>query len=303
MTETMYSTLIPLGLLIHIIVCFYLIRPLRTFSHRALLTIIPCLILIYFGCQDLPHYHMTSVVAVSLYWMISIRLVHLIVFSPDEIHSIRLYAWKLIWFFIPIVPCQSKNSISFYLILAGIKILLNHWIYQWMRICAPNDSYGRVGMFFINVCTGTFLNDIQIAVVRLITRNKYSVLEFNDYPFLSKSVREFWGRRYNRLVGIFLKESVFDPVRRLPYSSTTMAAFASFIMSGLLHAHVASAAFGGSPLSSFMFFILQGIACCAEVSCPFTPPNFLGILLSKCIYSHNSTALCWIIHTCSAGIL
>ncbi len=277
----MYSALIPLGWLLHIIICFYLIRSFRIFLHRALLTIIPCLILIFVGCYNLPYLHMSSIITISLYWMITIRLIHLIVFSPDEIDSFRLYAWKFLWFFIPIIPCQTQKSISFYLISAGIKLLLYHWIYQWLRICQPNDSYGRIAMFYINICASTFLNDIQIVVVRLITRNKYSLLEFNNYPFLSKSIREFWGRRYNLLIGTLLKESIFDPVRRLPYSSTMIGALASFIMSGLLHAHVAVTGFGaGSPLPSFLFFILQGIACCVEAKCPFTLPKPLGIVLT-----------------------
>ncbi|CAF3960182.1 unnamed protein product [Rotaria sordida] len=277
----MYSQIIPLSWCLHIVLCFYLIRPIRIILYRALLTLIPCFILIFIGCHNLPYLHMSSILTISLYWMITIRLIHLIIFSPDETNSFRIYAVKFLWFFLPIIPCQSKNSISFYLILASIKILLIHWIFQWLRICEPNDSYGRLAMFYIYICTGTFLNDIQIVLVRLITLNKYSLVEFNNYPFLSKSIREFWGRRYNRLVGILLKEAIFDPIRRLPYSSATVGALASFIMSGILHVHVAVAGFGASsPLSPFLFFILQGIACCIEVMCPFTPPKLLGILLT-----------------------
>ena len=275
------ATLIYGGWLLHIIISFHLIRPLRIFLFRAFLTIIPCLILTFFGCQNLPHGQMASVMTVSLYWMISIRLIHLIVFSPDEEDSFSAYAYKLLWFFFPLVPCQSEYSIIFYVISAGIKMLLNHWIFQWLRICEPNDSYGRIGMFYIYVCTGNFVSDLLIAVVRLVTRDKYSLLDFNNYPFLSKSVREFWGRRYNLLVGTLLKESIFDPIRRLPYSSAKIGALASFIVSGLLHAHVASAAFGASPFLPFMFFLLHGIACCVEVMCPFTPPKFAGILLTQ----------------------
>ncbi|CAF1396132.1 unnamed protein product [Rotaria sordida] len=277
----MYSQIIPLSWCLHIVLCFYLIRPIRIILYRALLTLIPCFILIFIGCHNLPYLHMSSILTISLYWMITIRLIHLIIFSPDETNSFRIYALKFLWFFLPIIPCQSKNSISFYLILASIKILLIHWIFQWLRICEPNDSYGRLAMFYIYICTGTFLNDIQIVLVRLITLNKYSLVEFNNYPFLSKSIREFWGRRYNRLVGILLKEAIFDPIRRLPYSSAIVGALASFIMSGILHVHVAVAGFGtSSPLSPFLFFLLQGIACCIEVMCPFTPPKLLGILLT-----------------------
>jgi hypothetical protein len=224
---------------------------------------------------------MASVMTVSIYWMISIRLIHLIVFSPNEVNSLRACVWKLLWFFFPLVPCQSEYSISFYVISAGIKMLLNNWIFQWLRVCEPNDSYGRMAMFYFYICTGNFVNDLLIAGVRLITRDKYSLLDFNDFPFLSKSVREFWGRRYNRLVGTLLKESIFDPIRRLPYSSAKIGALASFIVSGFLHAHVATAAFGESPFLPFMFFILHGIACCVEVMCPFTPPKYIGILLTQ----------------------
>jgi hypothetical protein len=224
---------------------------------------------------------MTTVITVALYWMVIIRLIHLIVYSPNETNSFRLYVWKFLWFFIPIVPGQTQNSTSFYVISAGIKLLLNHWVYQWLRICEPNDSYGRMAMFYIHICTGTFLNDIQIAFVRLITRNKYGLLEFNNYPFLSKSVREFWGRRYNQLVGTLLKESVFDPVRCLPYSSTMIAASASFFVSGIIHTHIAVTAFRApSPLPALLYFVLHGIACSVEVKCPFTLSKPLGIVLT-----------------------
>ncbi|UJR14162.1 hypothetical protein I4U23_001157 [Adineta vaga] len=224
---------------------------------------------------------MSSVMTVSLYWTITIRLFHLTVFSPYEEYSFLTYIWKFLWFFIPIIPCQSKTSLNFYLLSIIIKIFFNHWTFQWLHICPPGDSYGRIAIFYIYICTGTFIYDLLIILIRLITRHQYTVLDFNDYPFLSKSIREFWGRRYNRLIGKLLKESIFDPIRRLPCSSTTIAALASFIVSGLLHAHVATAAFGASsPLPAFIFFVLQGIACCTEIMCPFTLPKAFGILLT-----------------------
>lgn len=277
----MYSTIISFGWLAHIILSFYLIRPLKTFSHRALLTIIPCLILIFVGCYGQPILHMSTVMIISLYWMLAIRLVHLIVLSPNETDSLGSYVLKFLWLAMPIVPNQGQEPTINYLGAVGIKLLLVHWTYQWMRSCEPNDSYGRVGLFYIYICAGTFINDIQILLVRLVTRNKYSLLEFNKYPFLSKSVREFWGRRYNLLVGTLLKESVFDPIRRLTHCSAMIGALSSFIISGLLHAHVAVGGFGESnPLPAFFYFILQAIACSLETKFPFTPPRLLGIVLT-----------------------
>jgi len=123
--------------------------------------------------------------------------------------------------------------------------------------------------------------DVQIAFVRLIARNKYTLLSFNNFPFLSRSLREFWGQRYNRLVGSLLKESVFEPARRVFSFSPMIAALTSFTLSGLLHAHVAVAAFGASsPLPSLTFFLLQGAACCAETFWSINLPKPIGILVT-----------------------
>jgi hypothetical protein len=218
---------------------------------------------------------------VSLYWMISIRLVDLIVFSPEKPLSLRSFVGKFLWFLIPVVECDLNYSIIFDLVSAGIKLLLNHWIYRWLLICEPSDSYAKMGMFYLFICTGTYMVDAQIALVRLVTRNKYTILSFNNFPFFSRSLREFWGRRYNRLVGSLLKESVFEPVRRLFSFSSTAAALTSFAASGLLHAHVAVAAFGASSsLPALSFFLLQGAACCAETLCSINLPRPIGIVVT-----------------------
>lgn len=274
----MYSKLLPTLWPLQVTAGYYLIRPIRSFLLRSLLTIVPCSGLIYVTCRDLPALHMSSVMTVSLCWMTFIRLTHLVVFSPNETTSFQEYVRKFVWFFLPVIPANRDYSIIYYFASGVTKFFITTWLYDWLRHCEPNDSYGRLGLFYFYICAGTFINDIQIALVRSITRNKYELLAFNDYPFLSRSIREFWGRRYNRLVGTLLKESVFDPVRSLPYSSTTIAALASFTLSGLLHAHVATTCFNAPPLPSFLFFILNGLACSVEAKCPFTLPRFVGIL-------------------------
>jgi hypothetical protein len=100
-------------------------------------------------------------------------------------------------------------------------------------------------------------------------------------PFLSRSLREFWGRRYNQLVGSLLKESIFELVRRLFSFSPTAAALTSFTLSGLLHAHVAVAAFGASSaLPALTFFLLQGAACCVEAFYSINLPKPIGIAVT-----------------------
>ncbi|CAF1059158.1 unnamed protein product [Adineta steineri] len=93
---TVYSRLVPIGWIAHLGACFYSVRPLRSLSYRTLLTIVPCAALMFAGSQNLPHFHMSSVMTVSLYWMISIRLVDLIVFSPEKPLSLWSYAGKFL---------------------------------------------------------------------------------------------------------------------------------------------------------------------------------------------------------------
>jgi hypothetical protein len=55
----------------------------------------------------------------------------------------------------------------------------------------------------------------------------------HDSPLLSTSVREFWGQRWNRVVGHWLRGNVYQPVRRTRGPLT--AEVATFAASALLH--------------------------------------------------------------------
>lgn len=63
----------------------------------------------------------------------------------------------------------------------------------------------------------------------------------SDEPYLSTSVGEFWGRRWNLLVSSSLRCSVFLPVRSAVIGvvgrrrSAVVAVFATFLVSGLMH--------------------------------------------------------------------
>jgi hypothetical protein len=59
-----------------------------------------------------------------------------------------------------------------------------------------------------------------------------------DHPlFLSTSVSDFWGRRWNTLVHAGLKNGVYKPVRSCS-NSRSMAAIATFLASGIIHEYV-----------------------------------------------------------------
>lgn len=77
-------------------------------------------------------------------------------------------------------------------------------------------------------------------------------------PWRAKSLADFWGRRWNRLIGDWLAQVVFRPMRRRP----RRAVLATFIVSGLLHELVVSlplaVVYGESVWGWFVgYFLLQ----------------------------------------------
>nr|CAB3487412.1 unnamed protein product [Digitaria exilis] len=84
-----------------------------------------------------------------------------------------------------------------------------------------------------------------------------------DRPYLSASLRDFWGRRWNLSVSALLRRSVFRPVRaRLGTSAGVMATFA---VSGVMHEAMFSYATLRPPTGeAAAFFTLHGACAVAE---------------------------------------
>ena len=65
-----------------------------------------------------------------------------------------------------------------------------------------------------------------------------STMSFNDNPMTkSQSPSDFWGRRWNKIVGRALRRGVFLPLKNSGFSAT-ISAFVTFLVSGLLHEYV-----------------------------------------------------------------
>ena len=274
--------LVPIGWLAHIVSCHFIFRHIRNHLVRTILTLMPCLLLSYIGCRDLPQLRMSSFIITSTYWIMSMRIIHLIIFSANDLRTFYSFIFKVFWTLFPVVRCESTDkqwSPIFDFILGSVKMIINHWIVRWLINCEPSENYPRMIMVSIMILTSTFLSDFHISLVRFVTRDRYTLLSINNYPLLSKSLREFWGRRYNRLTSTVFHESIFQPVQSY-LSSSTIAALTTFIFSGLLHAHIASVLINDtqSIVSTFTFFLLQGIACCLEKHLVIRLPAPLGWL-------------------------
>merc|ERR1712125_164276 len=88
--------------------------------------------------------------------------------------------------------------------------------------------------------------------------------------FLSTSLRDFWGRRWNLVAHRFLKRSFFLPFVRGGCASKHIGAFLTFAMSGLFHEYLWFV-INWPDLSNyvpglvFIFFLVQYIACSLEL--------------------------------------
>jgi hypothetical protein len=93
------------------------------------------------------------------------------------------------------------------------------------------------------------------------------VAESFDAPLISRSPRDFWGRRWNRFVSTFAFRNIFLPLdgRRRP----VLAMAAVFFASGVAHEYLVMASLGGpSDATGFMmaFFAIHGLATILEGS-------------------------------------
>ncbi|MFN3149509.1 MBOAT family protein [Bremerella sp.] len=87
-----------------------------------------------------------------------------------------------------------------------------------------------------------------------------------DWPIVSTSLGEFWGRRWNRAFRDLTFRYLFRPLTKR--FGATWGLLAGFLMSGLVHDAVISIPAGGGYGGPTLFFVLQGIGMMVERSTP-----------------------------------
>ena len=93
-----------------------------------------------------------------------------------------------------------------------------------------------------------------------------------DKPYLSTSLQDFWGRRWNLMASAVLRPAVYIPVRaRLGAPAGVLA---TFLVSGLMHEVIAYYITFRLPTGQLTaFFLLHGGSVCAERWCARRWPN------------------------------
>lgn len=124
----------------------------------------------------------------------------------------------------------------------------SHWLARWS--CGALLCYGLVETIHSSLLIA--YRGLGIVVPRI-----------NDRPILSTTLVEFWGRRWNREVGAWLRDYAFLPLARRNRAMLGIAA--AFLASALLHLWVAALPLGwigGVTMASF--FVVQALALVLE---------------------------------------
>jgi hypothetical protein len=102
---------------------------------------------------------------------------------------------------------------------------------------------------------------IQLGVTEVRLAGGY-VIDPHDAPLLARTPADFW-RRYNRLVGEWLREDCFTPAggRRHPVRGTLVA----FAVSAVMHEYLFVIALGEVQGWQLAFFMVQGIGVAATL--------------------------------------
>ncbi|XP_059663278.1 acyl-CoA--sterol O-acyltransferase 1-like [Cornus florida] len=158
------------------------------------------------------------------------------------------------------------------------------------------SEYLHPKIIFLLQCFHVYFSlEIIFAVLAALARTLLgSELEPQfDEPYLSTSLQDFWGRRWNRMVSRILRPTVYEPTLNL---STRLlgrkwaplpAIFSTFMVSGLMHELIFYYLGRERPIWDIMwFFLLHGLSLMVEVAVKkmvtdrYRLPRFISGLLT-----------------------
>ncbi|KAK1583831.1 hypothetical protein Q3G72_027409 [Acer saccharum] len=169
-------------------------------------------------------------------------------------------------------------------VLLVIKVVLLGLIY-----CAYNYKQNfHMSFILVLYCCNMYL---QLELLLVISAAPARALfgfelepQFNE-PYLSTSLQDFWGRRWNLMVTSILRPTVYYPIRRISTHligsmwAHPMAVMASFVVSGLMHEVMYYYITRVAPTGEvFWFFVLHGVCLVVEVTAKRTFPGKLPSL-------------------------
>lgn len=165
----------------------------------------------------------------------------------------------------PVCPSLPQATFGFFLLVIGdiCNFLSGEWIPVHISQPNRNMAIALVGSMWI-LCALEFAYWF-IATMGLITGWRMGRHMYHSNPLLALSISEFWGVRWNPLLGKELQTTFYKPVRKMGFSRP-VAVLACFTGSALLHAYpkTLSSFNWNEATMMFSFFVLQGGLVIAE---------------------------------------
>lgn len=114
--------------------------------------------------------------------------------------------------------------------------------------------------------------EVVLAVARALVAGMEVEPQFNE-PYLSSSLQDFWGKRWNLMVTSILRPAVYDPIRRISTRrlgrmwSQMVGVGATFLVSGIMHELIFYYVTAVRPTWEVTwFFVLHGLCTATEVA-------------------------------------
>ncbi|KAK7333428.1 hypothetical protein VNO80_30200 [Phaseolus coccineus] len=255
--------------------CYYIASKIPKGFFR-LLSLLPILYLFLILPFNLSSFHLGGPTTFFLVWLATFKL---LLFSfnqgplaqspPNILHFISLASLPINLNQHSPTKNNSKTEPKSLLLLKLLILALIIYAYHYRQNFHP---------LFILVlyCCHMYLGiELVLALSAIPVR---TVLGFNlqpqfNEPYLSTSLQDFWGRRWNLMVTGILRPTVFHPVYSIstrfvaPSRALSTAVLATFIVSGLMHELIYYYLTRAPPTWEVTcFFVLHGVCTAAEVA-------------------------------------
>lgn len=195
----------------------------------------------------------------------------------------------LLWLTIPAfrsfpasVELRKRNQAQAFRALIEAVLTLAAWIpvSALMRILAPAGwawPYRSAALVLYFVLIVTSLEALLRAVVQGSGATADRLFE---RPLLAVSLRDFWGRRWNRFISRFALRHI--ALRQASKTSSPRSVLIVFFWSALFHEYFALGASGAGsrPGSMLLFFCVQGVAMVVVDRIPWQPPRAVANILT-----------------------
>ncbi|KAH6810324.1 hypothetical protein C2S51_024086 [Perilla frutescens var. frutescens] len=249
-----------------------------------LLTLIPVLILNLILPLSLHTMHLGGSSAFFLVWLANFKLI-MLSFGTGPLSDPSISLPKFTAF--ACLPIRSHHSSS----KRGLKSFWNY-LAKALLICLFLKMYDYTdsvhpkltwALYALHIYCGL---EIILAIFGGLARALIGIeLEPQfDEPYLSSSLQEFWGRRWNIMVTRILRPTVYEPVLNFSAAITARewaplpAVVATFLVSGLMHELIFYYLGRGKPSGEItLFFVLHGVCLAAEVAVKKTAKGRRGL--------------------------